>query len=93
MTCFPECSTKNVLCSISHYEPTTCMRWRKITVLPADHGLPGDECERYCRHTGDRTHCPIGVDAHGHGPVSPGTPEYVREVCWCGREGCTRYAE
>jgi len=56
-----------------------------------DHGLPGTECETYCSFAGEVTHCPIDVTKDGQGPVSQSDPDYHRTVCWCRREGCTRY--
>lgn len=36
-------------------------------------------------------HFPIGVNAQGQGPVMEWEPDWVAEVCWCGRAGCEEY--
>lgn len=56
-----------------------------------DHGLPGTPCEHYCEFAGEVTHSPIAVDKDGNGPVDEWGDDYDRTICWCGREGCTRY--
>jgi hypothetical protein len=51
------------------------------------HGLDGDECREFCSLSGEATHCPMGVNAKGEGPVMAWEPDYARTECWCERRG------